>query len=693
MYEHADQSWRAQPKFMSEETIELAVARISEYAHDRSLPRLAIIFHGGEPLLFGADRLSRMAGSFRAAMPRVQVDFGVQTNGTLLDDAALDVLAAADIGVSISVDGPQEANDRHRLTTGGRSSHDATVTAIGRLRSRPDLFAGVIGVVDPANDPRGLLAFYDALGAPTVDLLLPDANHSHPPPGRDQDRGLYVNWLVRAFDVWFDEYPHMPVRTFEAVLDAIAGMPSQTDAFGFGDVSLLTIETDGSYHDLDVLKITADGATALGLHMRDGTVDDAAASPRIAAHRLLLSRDGLGEVCRACPEVGVCGGGAVAHRYDGEGYRRASTYCGEMLALIGHARKRMARELVSQRAAQERSRNQPRATIDLREFDSAEDGADAVQSLRARWMDEAEPALGHAAAYALTLAEGTPGADAVADAASELRCMPVRMRRELAVQPAAVVWAYVLNEHRAGRATIDLAGRPMPADPVGLIELTARCELLTRPRIRWHPDDTWLRRPFEDGRVVFDDEHAAVACELGRDAFALIDAWRPRLAAEMELLSRDVLFIQDLTAHRDKVVSFSDDSAPGALYCSMRRSDGPISAVDLADSLVHEHRHQKLYLLDRFVPVVSRDRPLVSSPWREDLRPPSGLLHAVFVFVELLELWRHIAAGDGPSHVRASREISTITGRLRTAFATLRQVALTEGGKRLVRSLHDRSGL
>ena len=36
-----------------------------------------------------------------------------------------------------------------------------------------------------------------------------------------------------------------------------------TDAFGLGDVSLLSIETDGTYHDLDVLKVVGDGATRL----------------------------------------------------------------------------------------------------------------------------------------------------------------------------------------------------------------------------------------------------------------------------------------------------------------------------------------------------------------------------------------------------------------------------------------------
>ena len=75
------------------------------------------------------------------------------------------------------------------------------------------------------------------------------------------------------------------MRTFEALLDAVVGMPSQTDAFGFGDVSLITIETDGSYHDLDVLKVVSHGATRLSGNVRDTPIADVAKSPNLASHR------------------------------------------------------------------------------------------------------------------------------------------------------------------------------------------------------------------------------------------------------------------------------------------------------------------------------------------------------------------------------------------------------------------------
>ncbi|MGI8624794.1 MAG: cyclophane-forming radical SAM/SPASM peptide maturase YhhB [Solirubrobacteraceae bacterium] len=685
MYEHADQSWREQPKLMSEEVVAATVERVAEYADAVDLEQIAVILHGGEPLLAGAERLADIARRLRAAMLAVRVDVGLQTNGTLMDREALDILERENIGISISLDGPREATDRHRRTAMGRSSHDSTMAALELLRERPAIFAGMIAVIDPANDAGELLDFLAAQGPPRLDLLLPDANHLRPPPGRDDNPELYAQWLVEAFDAWYDRHATLPLRTFEAVLDGLAGLPSGTDALGFGDVSLLTIETDGSYHDLDVLKITAAGATALGGSVADRAIRDVAASERLAAHRALLRPDGVSETCRRCAEVNVCGGGSVPHRYAGDGFGHPSAYCHELLILIAHARRRMVATLTEQRAAEEIVRSAPRAVVDLGRFNVAEDAELEIAELHRRWQDEAEADLRAAAARA---SAADPDA---ASAAAELCAAAANLRRELAVQPAAAVWARVINDDAAGRRTVDLGGRPMRPAPHDLVRLVATMPTLAVRRLRWHPDEPWLRVPFDDGRVVFDDDAAPQARELAEEALAVVERWRPALAAEMAWLSRDVLFIRDLTAHPDKVVSFSDDSAPGALYCSVRRSNGLISANDLADSLIHEHRHQKLYLLDRYVPLVLGDRPLVSSPWREDPRPPSGLLHAVFVFVELLRFRRHLR--DTNRSDRAHREVATIEGRLSAAFSTLSEVALTDQGRALAVSLEASAAL
>ena len=57
VYQGADQSWRGQPKAMSDETIAWTAQRIAEHAKAHQLAGVHVVLHGGEPLLVGSARL------------------------------------------------------------------------------------------------------------------------------------------------------------------------------------------------------------------------------------------------------------------------------------------------------------------------------------------------------------------------------------------------------------------------------------------------------------------------------------------------------------------------------------------------------------------------------------------------------------------------------------------------------------
>src|SRR3546814_8300411 len=97
---------------------------------------------------------------------------------------AIEAFEEADIAVSLSLDGPREANDKHRTSRRGRSSFDKVLVALERLKRHPKVFAGIIAVIDASTPPGDLLAFFDQHQPPKVDFLLPDAHHLRPPIGR-----------------------------------------------------------------------------------------------------------------------------------------------------------------------------------------------------------------------------------------------------------------------------------------------------------------------------------------------------------------------------------------------------------------------------------------------------------------------------------------------------------------------------
>jgi uncharacterized protein len=129
-----------QPKFMSEETARDAV----EFAlrESGSNPTAHITFFGGETLMnFPVLRKTVAYARQRAAEVGKSIDFSLTTNATLLKPDVIDFLADERIGVTISIDGPQEIQDKFRVFSNGQGSYALVAPKIkallARHRSRP----------------------------------------------------------------------------------------------------------------------------------------------------------------------------------------------------------------------------------------------------------------------------------------------------------------------------------------------------------------------------------------------------------------------------------------------------------------------------------------------------------------------------------------------------------------------------
>jgi uncharacterized protein len=349
MYEAADQSWRGQPKTMSRETVTAAATRAAEHARRWGLAAVELVLHGGEPLLLGPKRLAEVLDTLAAAdWSPVRVSYTLQTNGLLLSDAVLGVLLDRGVSVAVSLDGDRVANDRHRRYANGRSSYAETRRGIALLRTpryRP-LFAGLLCTVDVENDPAATIRAVLAESPPAIDFLLPHATWASPPPGRRGPTGTeYGRWLATAFDEWYAMRPATArVRLFEEIIALVLGGPSRSESVGTSPAAMVVIETDGSIQQVDALKVAYEGAPDTGLNVRDNTFDEAIESLRNTG--MPPPRTEVSEICRRCPELAVCGGGQVTHRYrPNNGFDNPSVYCDDLKVLIGQVRHRVLSEL------------------------------------------------------------------------------------------------------------------------------------------------------------------------------------------------------------------------------------------------------------------------------------------------------------------------------------------------------------
>jgi uncharacterized protein len=341
MYELGDRSWRGASAVMSDRVVDQASVRIGEHARAHQTPAVRVILHGGEPLLVGAAGLARVAARMRANTPSL-VDVLIQTNGVLLNERSLDVLQEAGIRIGISLDGDRQANDRYRLYANGHSSYDAVRRALDLLQRRPGLLAGILAVIDPANDP---LEIYEALldAAPSsVDFLLPHANWSSLPPAWSGGRETpYGDWLVAVFDRWYDApVRETRVRFFENLISLVVGGQSRTETIGLNPVATIVIDVEGAYEQVDTLRSTYPGAVDTGLNVFDNTLDEALRHPDIIARQIGVAA--LSETCLSCSIHRVCGAGHYPHRYhQGSGFKNPSVYCADLRRIILHVAGRV----------------------------------------------------------------------------------------------------------------------------------------------------------------------------------------------------------------------------------------------------------------------------------------------------------------------------------------------------------------
>jgi uncharacterized protein len=346
VYHMGDEAWRAQPKRMSQETGERIAEQLGVVFRAQRTP-FSVVLHGGEPLLLGRKRLEDLLAALRRELP-APCGLHLQTNGLLLTDEVLDVLVAYDVGISISVDGPAELHDQFRVDHRGSGSHARVVQAIGKLRARADampLFAGVLAVIDPRTDPA---AVYDALkdfGSPGIDVLVRDGNWDRLPPGKATPESIeYGAWLAGLLAVYLDDPDPPRVRLFDDMLRLLLGGRSQKEGVGLADYGILVIEPDGEVLKNDTLKVAHAGADrfdgAWNIHQEH--LLDVLASDSYDAYRQ-QQRPASG-LCNACPELTVCGGGMVAHRWRANsGYNNPTVFCADQKHVIATMRAAIAR--------------------------------------------------------------------------------------------------------------------------------------------------------------------------------------------------------------------------------------------------------------------------------------------------------------------------------------------------------------
>ncbi|HET7843222.1 MAG TPA: radical SAM protein [Xanthomonadales bacterium] len=335
-----DERYRERPAIIPQDTVRALAEYLVAGCVDLGIPKLAIAFHGGEPMLQKPRQFDETCAAFRAAAEgRVELAFSMQTNGTLVSDRWLELLHRHGVAVGVSIDGTREQHDAQRVDHRGRGSFDRVVDGIRRLQAsnKADSTVGpaIIGVLDHRYDQGETYRFLRReLDIRRMSFLLPDVSHDHEMPngGTALD---YGRALCQLFDAWAEEDdPDISVR----VLDEFIGRIGSARA-----VVPLHRDRDGTTHlNYQILVAHSDGTVALNDSYTPALdwlkaapvakVDDGTPLRAFLDHPVFDAVDdamlALPAACRGCEFRGVCRGGEIENRYSrANGFDNPSVYC------------------------------------------------------------------------------------------------------------------------------------------------------------------------------------------------------------------------------------------------------------------------------------------------------------------------------------------------------------------------------
>lgn len=309
------------------EALAQAVAQFDDSGHP-----VGVVWHGGEPLAIGQQKLAALLAPFEDLRRTGRVHHYVQTNATLLTETWCELLAGYDVRVGVSIDGPAALN-AERVDVRGKPTFDRTMRGITRLREHGIPFS-VISVVGTLGItmPEELMEFLTALGGHSVGFNIEEiegANTDRTPPTPAEAEKFWRRVLT-----WGHEHPDAPaVREVERLAEYLQLIRSGRNA-EWDQRRLDPIPTVSWKGDVVLLspELADTEAPEYGDFVAGNILDRSLPEILRDAHRLRYVRDfltGLDRCEAACEFFDFCRGAQAGNRYfeNGDLTTTETNYC------------------------------------------------------------------------------------------------------------------------------------------------------------------------------------------------------------------------------------------------------------------------------------------------------------------------------------------------------------------------------
>lgn len=219
------------------------------------MPEYSIGWQGGEPTLMGLDFFKRVVHyQQKYGRSGANVGNGLQTNGTLIDEEFARFLAQYNFLVGVSIDGPAEIHDRHRVYADGRGSHERIMRTVRTLQDTGAQY-NVLTLVNESNvqKPREVYRYLCDLGVDFHQYIecveFDEMGELQPYAINAQQWG---DFLCEIFDEWYpNDTRRVSVRLFDSILSVMLGGPPTVCAMGTDCRQYFVVEHNGDIYPCD----------------------------------------------------------------------------------------------------------------------------------------------------------------------------------------------------------------------------------------------------------------------------------------------------------------------------------------------------------------------------------------------------------------------------------------------------------
>jgi uncharacterized protein len=162
---------------MKDEVLEVFV---KEYIESQNIPVITFVWQGGEPTLLGLEYYKKALEIQNRFAGDKRIENVFQTNGTMLTDDFCKFFVDNNFLIGVSVDGPEEFHNHHRLKNDNTGSFFEVMKGIELLRKHKVEF-NTLSVVNKFNsyNPMEVYNFLKSIGSTFLQFIPIVERHSN----------------------------------------------------------------------------------------------------------------------------------------------------------------------------------------------------------------------------------------------------------------------------------------------------------------------------------------------------------------------------------------------------------------------------------------------------------------------------------------------------------------------------------